>query len=415
MTRRSCGSARPQRGKKLAARDETKSVRAEGDTLIAGPTTAVTAYLDYAQFLARTPAKRQRAILYPAALVEAFRTDLDDAAALFDEAQSEPDAGFPDLRQIARVYVDVARAAGEQVARIEIYPTDSDPVHVAMDFVAREGTNFGKFIADQSATDFALLGRLPPREKTTMLMAGHVRLGALRQAFIDFTRASITVKDMDSYVATLEEAFDAFNGRWAAAITLGVNMEPPGEEPPGLSSQMQLETSVLAGIENPQAAGPLLQKLFTLMATGQGIQTFGVKQSVEFTPDVARYKEANILRQISRTSVDEEILFSQTQYMAVVDDVLVVTQTLEDKPRISTIETAIDAARGEGDTLVLDSWLEEALQVARADKASFFWLVNVSSVLPADGSVPMKMGNVAGHLSFPDDTMRWTSTFWPVE
>jgi hypothetical protein len=250
-------------------------MRARGGRAVVGDKAVVALVADWA--FATLPDRPVPAVpvatAHSAALLAAYREDIEQAGAtLAAEMQAQGGGAMAD--RIAKGYAGAALALLENSDRLEVrVEASASDASLVLAAAPKAGSSFAGLVAAQTASDFALLARLPPSAARGVL-GGTLRLGPLREPvtdlmvglFEDLYQIDITAETRAGMLSWA----DRVTGEFAAAIDIG----PRG---------VQMEQ--LFGVSDPAAFHQAIDGFLATFSTRPiEVTSFGAKTRIAFEP-----------------------------------------------------------------------------------------------------------------------------------
>jgi hypothetical protein len=162
------------------------AVRTGGGRAAIGDAPALDAAGAYALSLTAAP-EQPTLRLAPGKLLERYRAEIDTLRKELGGTLGQIGAGSPAVARILEWEIDLLLRLAEQTeeARL-VVDASAGEASLEIVLVPRAGTPFAAFNAAQEpGVDTRLLERLPPVEKSTMVMVGRYRLGPARDLVLD--------------------------------------------------------------------------------------------------------------------------------------------------------------------------------------------------------------------------------------
>jgi hypothetical protein len=377
-------------------------VSARGSRAVIGDKAVVALVADWA--FATLPERPVPAVpvatAHSAALLAAYRDDIEQAGStLAAEMQAQGGGAMAD--RIAKGYAGGALALLENSDRLEVrVEASTSDLSLVLAVAPKAGSSFAGLVAAQTASDFALLARLPP-SGARGVVGGTLRLGPLREPatdlmvgiFKDLYQIDITAETRAGMLAWA----DRVTGDFAATIDIG----PRG---------FQMEQ--LFGVADAAAFRQAIDGFLATFSTRPiEVTSFGTKTRIAFEPAAAdvdgvtfhRYTSAVDSAGAAAGSAPSTALgTSFVGLFGVWDDVAGLSFGPGDPgaPR-----ALVGATRGTAPRFTPPARIAAELAAARARKDSAYYFIDVApfvaATLPAGAPFPSSLG-ISLALNFTD-------------
>jgi hypothetical protein len=362
---------------KAAAEKEQLAIREKSGHAVVGDKAVVALVADwaFATLPARTAPTFPVATAHSAAVLAAYRTDIEQASSkLPPEAQT---AGGPDMKKIVDLYARGAIAVLEGSERLELrVEANESDASLGFAVVAKKGSTVAGFIDAQSPSDFALLEKLPPGA-AHFVLAGTILLGPARDkalALIEELFVSVYhIEVTDEIRAVLNRWADSLTGDVAASVEIG---------PGGL--RMSQLVGARDAAELHRSLGGLLGRIGdkTVAVTTMGTTTLMSARPDAITVDGVSFHRYTSKVDTSAMTPEQTKLGTAMgrEFVGLVgawDDVL----GFSIGGNAASAEVLVAAARGKAPRISLPARVTADLAAARARRDSAYYFVDVGAMM----------------------------------
>jgi hypothetical protein len=366
---------------KAAADAAGATIRAKDGVAVVGPEPVVALVADWA--LATLPGAQApaapTATAFSAALLANYRTQIEGLGDSMKQTMAQTAGGNATAGELMVAYANGIVWALENSEHI-VLGLDAGVTTASVTFgvAAKKGSSLAAFIAAQTPSDFALLGRLPA-SPAPMVMAGSWHLGPLRADFLAFMEKIL----IGFYGAPASAEMTKLLGAWADAAT--GEIAATIEMAPGRMRMNQL-VAVDDAANAHAATGAYLARYAgkPLAITNMGIKTTFTGKASAVTVDGVvfhSYTSSIDTAGLPPEQAQAATMFGKehTGLVGTWDDVVGVTLG-GDKAGAKAL---VDAARGKGTRLALAPRVVADLADVRARKESFYYYMDLGTLVTA--------------------------------
>jgi hypothetical protein len=369
-------------GKLKAAADAAgATIRARSGVAVVGPEPVVALVAEWAlsELPRARPPTAPTATAFSAALLASYRTQIEGFGDSMKQTMAATAGGNATAGEIMVAYARGIVWALENSEHIELgLDAGTGAASLTFGVAARKGSPLAAFIAAQTPSDFALLGRLPTGA-APMVMAGSWHLGPLRADFLAFMEKIL----VGFYGAPASAEMTSLLGAWADAAT--GELAATIDMAPG-----RMRMTQLVAVDDAKALHTATGAFFAryaqkpLQATSMGIKTTFTGKADAVTVDGVsfhRYTSAIDTAGLPPEQAQAATMFGKehTGLVGTWDDVVGVTLGGDQ----AAAKALVDASRGKGARLALPPRVAADLADARTRKESFYYYMDIGALVTA--------------------------------
>lgn len=336
------------------------------------------------------------ATVYLPHVLTRFATELHAART---QAQTGPMAANPMMRQMMDSYIDGLSSLANDTEAL-VVRLETSPSLAWLDFALtpRRGSRLAAFIAQQHATDYALLGQLPAAPVTpALLLAGHLELGPYRDGILGLMAAMYASDAAKALVPVFEAARKAMSGD----IAMSADFTQPGG----------MTFTQLYGATDATAAGQALGAMLAQFKTPRTLALPDATTTIVATPGSTSYDGVTLRSYDATTDYSKaapnkrQLLESMNPsgphraHLAAFDKVFMMVMA---KDGLAVAKRTIDAARGKAAHLELGSATETLLAASRAHKDSVAMTLDIGAIAKLTKAADLGVLPVMMSLGFAD-------------